>query len=104
MYTILFIICMIVTTAIAHLSAYKWVVFTGPKVGVERERVRLVVAVLKRINENWALGRRPYRGVVVVARAILGSGSGAAGVTILFRCLIKPYGQKGTIEDRQVFL
>ncbi|KAJ0419659.1 hypothetical protein BJY00DRAFT_313804 [Aspergillus carlsbadensis] len=68
-----FVICMLANTAIAHLSAYKWGVYPGPRVVIERERIRLVLAVLKRISEGWALGRRTYREVVVVARDILGS-------------------------------
>jgi hypothetical protein len=62
---------MIANTAIAHLSAYKWV-YAGPRLVIERERIRLVVAVLKRISDIWPLGRRTYREVVLVARDILG--------------------------------
>ncbi|KAL3466912.1 hypothetical protein BJX64DRAFT_284064 [Aspergillus heterothallicus] len=72
-----FIICMISNTAIAHLSAYKWV-YAGPRRPIERERIRLVVAVLKTLSGNWPLGRRTYREVVTIARDILG-GSGDAG-------------------------
>jgi hypothetical protein len=66
---------MIANTAIAHLSAYKWV-YAGPRLSIERERIRLVVAVLKRISDIWPLGRRTYREVVVVARDILGGSNG----------------------------
>jgi hypothetical protein len=70
---------MIANTAIAHLSAYKWV-YAGPRLVIERERIRLVVAVLKRISDIWPLGRRTYREVVLVARDILGSpGAGEGG-------------------------
>ncbi|KAL3449145.1 hypothetical protein BJX65DRAFT_306207 [Aspergillus insuetus] len=69
-----FVICMIANTAIAHLSAYKWV-YAGPRLVIERERIRLVVAVLKRISDIWPLGRRAYREVVMVARDIMGCGS-----------------------------
>ncbi|KAL2836755.1 hypothetical protein BJX68DRAFT_273386 [Aspergillus pseudodeflectus] len=72
-----FIICMIANTAIAHLSAYKWV-YAGPRLSIERERIRLVVAVLKRISDIWPLGRRTYREVVVVARDILGGADGGS--------------------------
>ncbi|KAL2811988.1 hypothetical protein BJX63DRAFT_264702 [Aspergillus granulosus] len=71
-----FIICMISNTAIAHLSAYKWV-YAGPRLSIERERVRLVLAVLKTLSENWPLGRRTYREVATIARDILGEGGGS---------------------------
>jgi hypothetical protein len=68
---------MIANTAIAHLSAYKWV-YAGPRLVIERERIRLVVAVLKRISDIWPLGRRTYSEVVLVARDILGGASEGA--------------------------
>ncbi|KAL2827470.1 hypothetical protein BJY01DRAFT_255689 [Aspergillus pseudoustus] len=74
-----FIICMISNTAIAHLAAYKWV-YAGPRLAIERERIRLVVAVLKRLSSNWPLARRTYRDVVTIARDILGNEGGAAVV------------------------
>jgi len=76
-----FIICMISNTAIAHLAAYKWGVYAdaaGPRLAIERERIRLVVAVLKRLSGNWPLGRRTYREVVTIARDVLGNEGGGA--------------------------
>ncbi|KAL5339644.1 hypothetical protein BJX70DRAFT_363533 [Aspergillus crustosus] len=70
-----FIICMIANTAIAHLSAYKWVYGHREK-QVERGRIRLVMAVLKGLSVHWPLGRRTYREVVAVARDVLAEHAG----------------------------
>ncbi|KAL2871658.1 uncharacterized protein BJX67DRAFT_377406 [Aspergillus lucknowensis] len=76
-----FIICMISNTAIAHLSAYKWV-YEGPRLSIERERIRLVVAVLKTLSEFWPLGKRTYCEIVTIARDILRDSPPGTGVGV----------------------
>ena len=66
-----FTICMVGTTAIAHLSACRYVL-KGRSLSMARERIRTSMGALKSFEENWLLGGRTRREVGIVAREILG--------------------------------
>ncbi|CAI6336136.1 unnamed protein product [Periconia digitata] len=65
-----FIICMIANMTIAHLSACRYI-FTEPRLSVEREKIRLNMGVLKMLGEFWPAGKREYKAVGTIAKAIL---------------------------------
>ncbi|KAH1563921.1 hypothetical protein KXW50_004334 [Aspergillus fumigatus] len=65
-----FIICMIAVVAVAHLSACRYV-FKGQDLRLDRERIRVTMGTLKAMGEHWALGKRTYQEISVIAREIL---------------------------------
>lgn len=68
-----FIICIIATTTIAHLSACKFVL-KGEHLSVARERIRVAMGVLGNFTKVWPGGRRTIREVKTIARELLGLG------------------------------
>jgi hypothetical protein len=65
-----FIICMLANVTIAHLSACRFVL-QGAKSTRCREKIRLTMGTLKRLSDHWALGKRTYREIGIIAREIL---------------------------------
>lgn len=66
-----FLICMIASTMIAHLSACRYL-FKGHALQLERERIRSSMGALRVLGECWPLGKRTYREMGIIAREILG--------------------------------
>ena len=65
-----FIICMLATTTIAHLSACKHPL-KDRTLKIARERIRVNLGALKTLGDIWPLGRRTYHEVGIVARELL---------------------------------
>lgn len=71
-----FIICIIATTTIAHLSACKFVL-KGEQLTVARERIRVAMGALESFAEVWPGGKRTVREIKTIARELLCLGSAA---------------------------
>lgn len=65
-----FIICMIANVTIAHLSACRFI-YEGKKLTGGRDKIRLTMGILKRLSEHWALGKRTYHEIGIIAREVL---------------------------------
>ena len=65
-----FIICMIANNTITHLSACRYF-YQGQQLRLARERIRLSMGTLKTLGEYWALGKRTYQEIGIIAREIL---------------------------------
>ncbi|GFF45245.1 hypothetical protein IFM62136_00204 [Aspergillus lentulus] len=65
-----FIICMIAVVAVTHLSACRYVL-KGQDLRLNRERIRVTMGTLKAMGEHWALGKRTYQEISVIARELL---------------------------------
>lgn len=61
---------MLANVTIAHLPACRFV-YEGSKLSKCRQKIRLTMGVLKRLSEHWALGKRTYREIGIIAREIL---------------------------------
>lgn len=61
---------MIANVTIAHLSACRFV-YEGKKLTRGRDKIRLTMGILKRLSEHWALGKRTYHEIGIIAREIL---------------------------------
>jgi hypothetical protein len=61
---------MITLITIAQLSACRYI-FKGPRLSLEREKIRLNMGVLKMMGEVWKAGKREYVVMGTIAQEIL---------------------------------
>lgn len=61
---------MIANVTIAHLSACRFI-YHGQRLSQSREKIRLTMGTLKRLSEQWVLGKRTYREIGIIARELL---------------------------------
>lgn len=72
-----FTLCMVTTGTIPFLSACKFL-FTGAKLSIAREQIRLTIGCLKSLGEVWPQGARTVKEIQAIAREVLGLGASAA--------------------------
>ncbi|EFY94996.1 Zn(2)-Cys(6) zinc finger domain protein [Metarhizium robertsii] len=71
-----FTLCMVTTGTIPFLSACKFL-FTGAKLSIAREQIRLTIGCLKSLGEVWPQGARTVKEIQAIAREVLGLGASA---------------------------
>lgn len=72
-----FTICMVTTGTIPFLSACKFL-FSGSKLSIAREQIRLTIGCLKSLGEVWPQGAKTVKEIQAIAREVLGLGAPSA--------------------------
>lgn len=63
-------VCMLASAMIAHLSACKFL-FSGQKLAVARDQIRMCIGCLRSFEAVWPLAGRTLREVQAIAREVL---------------------------------
>ncbi|KAG8410403.1 hypothetical protein J3458_017727 [Metarhizium acridum] len=72
-----FTLCMVTTGTIPFLSACKFL-FTGAKLSIAREQIRLTIGCLKSLGDVWPQGARTVKEIQAIAREVLSLGASGA--------------------------